>query len=342
MNNVNNLNGRRKKSVVRTSIRLLILLPLLLSAFFVYSLLKIRSTSSVPIAAQPQAAGMPLYGHVERLSVKIGSRSVYEYDELTAAKEYILSSLKAMGHTPVLQDYPYRDRIFSNIIVSIPGKTDPGDIVLIGAHYDTVAGTPGADDNASAVALLLEMCRLLRHETPERTLRLVFFTLEEPPVFRSDFMGSAVHAREARSRQENIVAMISLEMLGYYSDEKGGQSFPFPLMSLIYPTTPDFVAVVGNLSSRGLVNNIASSMRKTGGIGVETLSTFSFVPGIDFSDHRSFWKMDYPAVMITDTAFYRNPNYHTEKDTIDTLDFTRMSALLPALVQAAKDLSRKP
>ncbi|MBA4396738.1 MAG: aminopeptidase [Syntrophus sp. (in: bacteria)] len=336
------MNGGRKKSIVRTIIRLLILLPLLLSAFLVYSLLKIRSTPSAPVAHQWQAGETPLYGHVEHLSVTIGSRSVYEYDQLNAAKEYIFSRLKSMGHTPVLQDYSYLDRIFSNIIVSIPGKADPGEIVLIGAHYDTVAGTPGADDNASAVALLLEMCRLLRHETPDRTLRLVFFTLEEPPVFRSDFMGSAVHAKEARSRQENIVAMISLEMLGYYSDEKGGQSFPFPLMSLIYPTTPDFVAVVGNLSSRGLVKKIATSLRKTGGIGIETLATSSFVPGIDFSDHRSFWKMDYPAAMITDTAFYRNPNYHTENDTIDTLDFTRMNMLLHALVQMAKDLSRKP
>lgn len=341
MSKIIKLNSGRKKPIVRTIIRLLILLPLLLSAFLVYSVLKIRSSSSVPVAAQPQAGETPLYGHVEHLSVTIGSRSVYEYDALNAAKEYILSCLKSMGHAPLLQDYPYRDRIFSNIIVSIPGKTSPGEIVLIGAHYDTVAGTPGADDNASAVALLLEMCRLLPHETPDRTLRIVFFALEEPPVFRSDFMGSAVHARDARSRQENIVVMISLEMLGYFSDHEGGQSFPFPLMSLIYPTTPDFVAVVGNLSSRGLVNKIATSMKKTGGIGIETLSTISFVPGIDFSDHRSFWKYGYPAAMITDTAFYRNPNYHTEKDTIDTLDFIRMNTLLHALVQMAKDLSRK-
>lgn len=323
-------------------IRILILLPLLLSAFLLYSVLKIRATSSVPIAVQPQAGEMLLYGHAEHLSVKIGSRSVYEDDKLTAAKEYIFSSLEAMGHTPMLQDYSYQDRIFSNIIVSIPGKTDPEEIVLIGAHYDTVAGTPGADDNASAVALLLEMCRLLKHEVPARTLRLVFFSLEEPPVFRTEFMGSAFHATAARKKQENITAMISLEMLGYYNDQKGGQSFPFPLMSLIYPTTPNFVAVVGNLSSRDLVNKIATSMRKTGGIGIETLATFSFVPGIDFSDHRSFWKMGYPAAMITDTAFYRNPNYHTEKDTIDTLDFARMSTLLHALVQMAKDLSQKP
>lgn len=325
--------------IVRTVIRLLILLSLLLSAFLVYSVLKIRSTSSVLIAFQPRTHEMPLYGHVEHLSVNIGSRSVYEYDKLTAAKEYIFTSLKKMGYAPVLQDYSYHDRIFSNIIVSITGKTRPEEIVLVGTHYDTVAGTPGADDNASGIALLLEMYRMSKHESPARTLRLAFFTLEEPPVFCSEFMGSAVHARETFNHKENITAMISLEILGYFSDQKGYQSFPFPLMSLVYATAPNFVAVVGNLSSRSLVNNIATSLRKTEGIGIEALSTFSFVPGIDFSDHRSFWKMGYPAAMITDTAFYRNPNYHTEKDTIDSLDFNRISALLRGLIQMTKDLT---
>ena len=154
-------------------------------------------------------------------------------------------------------------------------------------------------------------------------------------------MGSFVYAREARNRQEHISAMISLEMLGYYSDKEDGQSFPVPLMALMYPSTPNFITVVGNLSSRSLVNKVAVSLRKGGSIPVETLSTVSFIPGVDFSDHLSFWKMDYPAVMITDTAFYRNPNYHAETDRIDTLDFSRMSSLLDGLVQMAKDLSQR-
>ena len=154
-------------------------------------------------------------------------------------------------------------------------------------------------------------------------------------------MGSFVYAREARNRQEHISAMVSLEMLGYYSDKKGGQSFPVPLMALMYPSTPNFIAVVGNLSSRSLVNKVSDSLRKGGSVPVETLTTVSFVPGVDFSDHLSFWKMDYPAVMITDTAFYRNPNYHTEADRIDTLDFSRLSSLLDGLVQMAKDLSNR-
>jgi hypothetical protein len=326
---------------MRKIMMLLLLLALLFSAFLLYSLMKIKGSPSVVFPPAPRTKNMELYRHVEELTVKIGSRSVYEYDKLTAAKEYILSSLKGMGYTPILQDFSYQERIFGNIIVTLPGKTHPEDVAVIGAHYDTVAGTPGADDNASAVAILLEMCRLLKDYSPERTLKLVFFALEEPPIFRSESMGSFVYAREARNRQEHISAMISLEMLGYYSDNEDGQSFPVPLMALMYPSTPNFIAVVGNLSSRSLVNKASVSLRKGGSIPVETLTTVSFIPGVDFSDHRSFWKTGYPAVMITDTAFYRNPNYHSEADRIDTLDFSRLSSLLGGLVQMAKDLSQK-
>ena len=319
--------------------RLILLLALLFCAFLLYSVMKIKGTPSLVFPPAAMTKNMALYRHVEELAVKIGSRSVFEYEKLTAAKEYILSSLKDMGYAPILQNFSFQDKIFSNIIVSIGGKTHPEEVVLIGAHYDTIAGTPGADDNASAVAILLEMCRILNDYSPGRMLKLVFFALEEPPIFRTEYMGSAVYAQEAGKKGEHIKAMISLEMLGYYSDKEGGQSFPVPLMALMYPSTPNFIVVVGNLTSRSLVNNVAGSLRKVGSVPVETLTTVSFIPGVDFSDHRSFWKMGYPAVMITDTSFYRNPNYHTEKDTIDTLDFNRMFSLLDGLVEMAKNLS---
>lgn len=321
-----------------------VVLVLLLSGIFLFcSVMKIKTSQSVStqFIYEPEEVKMPLYRHVEHLSVKIGSRSVYEYEKIVAAKRYIVSCLEAMGYAPALENFSYMNRLFSNVVVNIEGGKSPVEIVVIGAHYDTVAGTPGADDNASAVAMLLEICRHLKNEKPDRTIRLVFFTLEEPPVFRTEFMGSAVHAKAAKNRKENVIAMVSLEMLGYFSDEKNAQSFPLPLMSLIYPTTPNFIAVVGNISSRGLVSRVAASLRKAGGVNVETLSTVSFVPGVDFSDHRSFWKEGYPAVMITDTAFYRNPNYHTAGDTIETLDFQRMNSLLPALVKMVSDLGKK-
>jgi Zn-dependent M28 family amino/carboxypeptidase len=326
----------------RKMIGYILLFIIFLAAFLAYSLLKIRFTTSVSVKRGDTSLigdTRRLHMHVRQLTVDIGSRSVYEYDKLEETREYIVSRLKAFGYTPSLQTYTYSGREYSNVIASIKGAKLPDETIIIGAHYDTVLGTPGADDNASAVATLLEIARALKRFSPDRTLKLIFFVIEEPPVFRSEHMGSYIYAKEAREKNENIKSMISLEMLGYYANEKGGQSFPLPLMSLIYPSTPDFIAVVGNFSSRNLTRKVKNSLRASSRVPVETLSTFSFVPGVDFSDHRSFWKMEYPAVMITDTAFYRNPNYHRETDTIDTLNFDKMSDILRGLIQVAKDLT---
>lgn len=323
----------------------ILLVIIIIAAYLIYAIVKIRFAPSIMTPGPEKAMSgdsRQLYGHVEHLSVRIGSRSIYEYSKIEETKRYVVSCLESFGYTPALQKYSHDGQVFSNIIVSIEGKTRPDEIVIIGAHYDTVFGTPGADDNASAVAMLLEMSRILKGFSPGRTIRLVFFVLEEPPSFMTEHMGSYVYAKEAKAKNENIKAMICLEMLGYYFDKKGGQTFPLPLMNLLFSTTPDFIAVVGNLKSRSLVNTVRSSLTRSSGIPVETLSTVSFVPGVDFSDHRSFWKMGYPAVMITDTAFYRNPNYHTERDTIHTLDFNRMTELLKGLLQIARDISISP
>jgi hypothetical protein len=327
-----------KKKMITT----VLLLIILLAAYLIYAIVKIRFAPSVTVPRQDSGIAEDrgqLYRHVEALSVRIGSRSVYEPDKIEDAKRYIVACLEGFGYAPDFQPYAYEGKTFSNIIVSIQGKTRPDETVVMGAHYDTVYGTPGADDNASAVAVLLEMSRRLKTFSPEKTLKLIFFVFEEPPLFRTHYMGSYVYAKEAKGRNENIRAMISLEMLGYYGDNKGGQTFPLPLMNLMYSTTPDFIAVVGNLSSRSLVEKIRQALTRGSPIPVETLSTVSFVPGVDFSDHWSFWKMGYPAVMITDTAFYRNPTYHTAADTINTLDFVRMEELLKGLVDVARDLS---
>jgi len=330
-----------KKKMIGT----VLFIILLFAAYMIYAIVKIRFAPSIVTPGQQSAVSgdsRQLYSHVEHLSVRIGSRSIYEYSKLEETKRYVVSCLESFGYTPELQKYSYDGQVFSNVIVSIEGKTHPDEMVIIGAHYDTVFGTPGADDNASAVAMLLEMSRILKGFSPGRTIRLVFFVLEEPPAFRTKHMGSYVYAKEAKVKNENIKAMICLEMLGYYTDKKGGQTFPLPLMNLMYSSTPDFIAVVGNLTSRNLVDAVRTSLTQRSSVPVETLSTVSFVPGVDFSDHWSFWKMGYPAVMITDTAFYRNPNYHTERDTINTLDFNRMTELLKGLLQVACDISISP
>lgn len=312
---------------------------LLLVFYLLYSLGKVRFRH-VPIKKAYEATSAHnLYRHVSVLAEKIGSRSVYEYEKLCQTRDYIARELKLMGYTTEMQIFYYNDLPFSNIIVTIPGSPLGDEVVVFGAHYDTVSGTPGADDNASGVAILLEMCRLLKGFSPERTLRFVFFALEEPPVFRSEHMGSFIYASSLWERGENVIAMICLEMVGYFRDEKKGQSFPLPFMSYFYPTEPNFIAVVGNLKSRQLVKKVGNYLEETKTIPVATLSTISLLPGVDFSDHRSFWKFGYPACMITDTAFYRNPHYHTPEDRLETLDFIRMESLLRSLVHLAKRLS---
>ncbi|MBN2687923.1 MAG: M28 family peptidase [Deltaproteobacteria bacterium] len=310
--------------------------------FLLYSVLAVRMSSPVTVSKRNislSAAGAKLHDHVRYLTIEVGSRSVIEQEKIEKARCYIQSALADMGVSSEIQDYEYGGNRYSNVIVTVPGSRKPAETVIFGAHYDTVTGTPGADDNASAVAVLLEMCRMLKHHPFGRTLKLIFFVLEEPPVFRTDFMGSLVYAKAARARNEDIRAMVCLEMVGYFSDKKGAQRFPFPFMNFIYSSTPDFIAVVGNLRSRRLVHRVASSLREGCRVPVETLSGLSLIPGVDFSDHRSFWIMGYPAVMVTDTAFYRNPAYHTKHDTIDTLDFATMDELLNGLVTAARDLT---
>ncbi|MDI6776756.1 MAG: M28 family peptidase [Syntrophales bacterium] len=319
-----------------------LLVIIILVAFLIYGLVKIRLTTSISLPKPDSAKNEDvhrLYAHVEHISTHIGSRSILEYTKLEATKRYIVSCLESFGYVPTLQNYTYGGKVYSNVIVSMKGEKYPDETVIIGAHYDTVFDTPGADDNASAVAILLEMCRILKDYSPKKTLKLIFFVLEEPPLFRSEYMGSYIYAADAKARNENITAMLSLEMLGYYTDQKGGQMFPLPLMGLMYPSTPNFIGVVGNLKSKRLVERVKNYLLEGSSVPVVSLSTFSFVPGVDFSDHRSFWKMGYPAVMITDTAFYRNPNYHSERDTINTLNFDKMSDLLKGLVHVTKALT---
>jgi Zn-dependent M28 family amino/carboxypeptidase len=317
----------------------LLLLVLIFGGYLAYSLLKVRTAQSISHLHSDDARRLPLYRHVEKLSVHIGPRSIFDHSELAAARDYISGELKKMGYEPFLQNFTHQERVFTNIVVTVPGIANPEETLLIGAHYDTVAETPGADDNASAVAALLEICRGLKDFKPRRTTKMVFFCLEEPPIFRTASMGSAVYARRARSEGENIVAMFSLEMLGYYHDQEDAQAYPVPVMHLFYPSRPDFIGVVGNIASHRLVQTAAAALRRHTWVPVETLTAVSALPGVDFSDHKPFWDEGYPAVMITDTAFYRNPNYHTPADTIETIDFRRLASLTSGLTEMIRAMS---
>jgi Zn-dependent M28 family amino/carboxypeptidase len=307
-----------------------------------YSILKIRYTTSQKYGVPQDAWGeheRNLFRHVEHLTDKIGSRSFSEPYKIDAARDYIVNTLLLYGLNPTLQDFTVNQTTFANVIITIGGQRFPDEIIVIGAHYDTVLGTPGADDNAGATAMLLEIAGFLADSTFDRTLKLVFFVLEEPPVFGTKNMGSRIFAGRAREKNMDIRAMISLEMVGYFSEKKGKQAFPLPLMSLFYSTTPNFIAVVGNLKSKALVQQVRKGLETGCTVPVETLAAPAIVPGVGLSDHASFWKEGYPAIMITDTAFYRNPNYHQATDTIDTLNYQTMAELLKGLIHVTGDLA---
>jgi Zn-dependent M28 family amino/carboxypeptidase len=230
-------------------------------------------------------------------------------------------------------------RAYRNVIGSF--GPERGERIVIGAHYDSFSTYPAADDNASGVAALIELAGLL-DETKDLAVRvdLVAYTLEEPPAYRTDAMGSWVHARSLRAEGVAVRAMMSLEMIGYFSDTPGSQAFPHPVLRMFYPTTGNFIAVIGRLGDFRLTRATKAAMRGASDLDVRSMNAPTWIPGVDFSDHRSYWAHGYPAVMITDTAFYRNDRYHTPHDTAETLDYGRMARVVQGVYQAVLALSR--
>lgn len=276
-----------------------------------------------------------LIGTVSALSEKIGQRSYLDIGKLDEAACFIEGKLISCGCSVIRQPFEYEENTYYNLSVEIPGDGDPDDgILVVGAHYDTVADTPGADDNASGVAGLLELARLASVNPFRRSVRFVAFCLEEPPAFMTSRMGSYFYARGLFDEGKRVYGMISLEMLGYYCEEEGCQYYPSSIFRIFYPRRGDYIAFVGNMSSRRFTHAVKDSFKAASSLRVESLSGISLIPGVDFSDHRSFWKFDYPAFMVTDTAFYRNPNYHDPGDTADTLDYERMTELVAGLYKA--------
>ena len=274
---------------------------------------------------------------VRFLAETIGRRSWKDLDKLAASADFIEKRMHGTGCTTERQPFPFRGNSYANIITEITG-TDPDcrEILVVGAHYDSWEGTPGADDNASGVAALLELARLTKARPLRRTVRYVAFCLEEPPAYMTHHMGSYVHAESLHKEGAKVFGMISLEMLGYYCDDKGSQYYPSSLFRPFYPNRGNFIAFVGNFSSRSFSNSVKAAFTSVSSFPVESLNGFSIIPGVDFSDHRNYWKFGVPAFMITDTSFYRNPNYHDPGDLPDTLDYDRLEQLIKALYEAIR------
>jgi Zn-dependent M28 family amino/carboxypeptidase len=279
-----------------------------------------------------------LRSHVERLAGEIGERHVLRPEALHAAERYVAEALRALGYAVTRQNYEAQGVDCANVEVAIEGADAAAGIVLAGAHYDTVPGSPGADDNASGVAAILELARLLREARPARTIRLVAFVNEEPPFFFWGEMGSKVYARAARARGDDIRVMLSLEMLGCYSDEKGSQGYP-PLLRHFYPAQGDFIAFVSNLRSRHALRGAFAAFRAASDFPAEKLAAPALVPGIGWSDQLSFWREGYPAAMVTDTAFHRYRHYHQPTDTPEKLDYARMARVVEGLAGALARLA---
>lgn len=275
---------------------------------------------------------------VQMLSDTIGARNQDNYTELQDAIKYIQSRFQGLaGWEMSLHTYQIEGKDFHNIVFQKNGASNTQDIILIGAHYDSAHCYPGADDNASAVAVLISLGHALANYQNQHTIRLVFFTLEEPPHFHTETMGSRRYAQFISSKQEKIKLMIGLEMLGYYSD-KPIQKYPVDAMKYIYPSEGNFIAVVGNEFSTQATNHFAGLLKKHNPFLVLSLITPDSLAEIHLSDHAEFWAFGYPAFMVTDTSFYRNENYHTLDDTYDTLDYYKMAQLAKALELAIQDL----
>jgi len=281
-----------------------------------------------------------LLQHLQYLSVDLGERCIFRPQNLKAAEDYVAREFESLGYTVRRQSFICNRVEVANVIA---GDPDPKGYYLLGAHFDTVAGTPGADDNGSGVAILLEVARLTREDLTHKPWAFVGFTTEEPPIFFGPYMGSRVYAKKARKNRENILGMLCLESVGYFVDEPNSQQIPLPLKFLGYSTTGDYLGLVGNRRSRPLLYNLERALRAGCSLPVATLAVLlggSLIPETRLSDHANFWDEGFQAVMVTDTAFLRNPNYHAPSDTIDTLNLDAMVELALGLAHFVREAGK--
>ena len=280
--------------------------------------------------------------HVDCLAGLIGPRPFSNQPAFSAAATYVENELTKAGHNVSRHIYTIDNRDVANLIAEVPGGRRKDEIVILGAHYDTVPPTPGADDNASAVAVLIEVARLLNNWKPSRTVRFVSFACEEPPHCYTDDMGSRAYAQQCRARGERIVGMLCLEMVGYYTTDRNSQKIPPGIPRTIrwaFPKRGDFLAAVGNLQSWKLNWQFRRGFKRAVRFPLFSICLPESINEIRRSDNSSFWDHGYPALMLTDTSFLRNPNYHLTTDTPDTLDYHRMAQVTLGVAGAVRRIA---
>lgn len=294
-----------------------------------------------PMTEEQRALAQELRDHVHRLAGEIGERNMFRYSNLVKAGDYIRERLGAAGYRVKRHTYEVSGHLSENLEAEVPGTDRPAEILLIGAHYDSVRGSPGANDNASGVAALLTLARSFAQTSTQRTLRFVAFTNEEPPFFKSKHMGSRVYAKQSRDRGEHVLLMLSLETIGYYSDERWSQWYPVPF-NFFYPSTGNFLAFVSNIKNGRWVRQLVASFRQHAQFPSEGGALWGLIPGISWSDHWAFWKEGYPAVMLTDTALFRYPAYHSSADTPDKIQYERLARVVSGLRRVIAELANAP
>lgn len=268
-----------------------------------------------------------LRADIETLAIEIGPRHLWRFGSLERTADFIEGSLAAAGYAVERQTYHVDGKPVQNLEARIEGTQSPAESIVVGAHYDTIEGCPGANDNGSGIAAVLELARRFAARPQPRTLRFVAFVNEEPPYFQTPRMGSHVYAMAARARADRIVGMLSMETIGYYSDERGSQAFPAPL-SLMFPDVGNFIGVVGDARSKAFVERIRAAFAAHSTFPIQAAALPSDVPGVSWSDHWSFWEAGYPAAMVTDTAPFRYPWYHTAQDTAEKLCYDKLAAVV--------------
>jgi hypothetical protein len=300
-----------------------------------------------PLSPDEIALREELRANVQKLAGEIGERNMWHYAKLNAAADFIEDSFSRAGLRTRRDSYETGGQPCHNIEAEIPGNRP--EIIVIGAHYDSVFGSPGANDNGSGAAAVLALAnRFAARETdrhppermPNKTLRFVAFVNEEPPYFLSGEMGSLVYARRCKERGDKISAMISLETIGYFSDAPNSQTYPSPGLGVFYPKVGNFIGFVSNVKSRALLRRVITLFRKHAKIPSEGASLPAFIPGVSWSDQWSFWQNGYPAIMVTDTAPFRYPYYHSSNDTPDKLDYDRFTLVVSGMEKVIQALAK--
>ena len=279
-----------------------------------------------------------LIADVQTLAGQIGERNMARYLQLNAAADFIENSFSSAGLQPRRDSYDFQGRACHNIEAEIRGARP--EILLIGAHYDSVLGSPGANDNGSGVAAMLALARRFAGKPAQHTLRFVAFVNEEPPYFLTEQMGSLVYAGRCKAHGDRISAMISLETIGYFSDAPHSQTYPAPGLGVFYPSVGNFIGFVSNVPSRNLLRRAIALFRKHAKIPSEGAALPAFIPGVSWSDQWSFWQHGYPGIMITDTAPFRYPHYHSATDTLDKLDYDRFALVVSGMEKVIEELDK--